>query len=107
MLLDKQKFKAFKPKLLQVDIPELDGFVYARSLTANQLREAERAREDGAEGVDLLYMQAICAICDETGKPIFAEDDKELVANLPFSVVKRMSEAVQEASGISPVKNSE
>lgn len=104
-MLNKQNLKTYKPKVIKVELPELDGFVYAKSLTANELRLADKAREDGLDGLDLLYPQVICAICDEDGNPIFSENDKNIIADLPFSVVKKMSEAVNIASGIDSVKN--
>ena len=100
MFLDRDSLKNYKPKLVQVDIPELDGYVYVRSLTTAELRHAEESRSEGADSTELIYWQVLCGVCNAEGDTIFTKNDESIIADLPFSVVAKLSEAVNEASGL-------
>jgi len=105
MILTKQDFLTAKPRLLKVDLPDLEGEVFVKSLTPKQMEESQVAQEAGATGVDLLYKQVLACVCDDEGRRIFDDSDKALIENLPFRVVKKLADAVNDASGIDPVPN--
>jgi len=104
-MIDRKSFLGFKPKTMKVEIPEFEDYVYVTSLTTRELQEAEAARAEGADSAELLYKQVLCCVCNEDGQPIFQKTDREIVENLPFAVVKRLSEAVNEISGLGEPKN--
>jgi hypothetical protein len=104
-MLDREAFRTHKHKTVRVELPELDDHVFVRSLTTRELQEAERANVEGADGIDLLYRQVLCAVCDEDGHPVFKAEDEPIVSSLPFGVVKILSEAVNEISGLNDPKN--
>jgi hypothetical protein len=75
---------------------EINGeTVWIRPLTLREgLRFDELAKTGG---VPLLAFMVATVVTDESGKPLFAEDDPE-IQDIPADVINQLSEAVKKVS---------
>lgn len=77
-------------------VPELDGTVGVRSITAAE--RAEFLECDGALGVVWLCLRGLA---DAQGCRIFADADTESLGEVSYRALRRMAEAVKAESGLS------
>lgn len=107
--LNRDSFRTYKAPVEEMEVKELGGCVFVRGLTTRELRTAEQAvAKGGNSNIDLLYMQVLCAVVDEDGNKMFKGGDKSILEDLPFSVIQRLAEKVNELTGLGdkPKKNS-
>lgn len=90
-------------KTKAVDVPELGpgAVVIVRELTARRALEIGAAIRSEAR-VDAMILWVIAAAVDEAGAPLFTEaEDREMLAEMPASVILRLSNAAIALNGFS------
>lgn len=98
---------AKKPSLVKLEIPELEGEVYIKSLPLAERLEyeksiAEQTSDDSDAQADSKYnitphiLTFIYHVCDEKGKLLFTQDDIEALSGLPYAIFRKVNEAVVE-----------
>lgn len=102
MILTKDQILAFKPKLKEVEVPELGGSVCIRVMSGydrdifNQLWDAPENK-----GKNVMPDLLVRSIVDAEGVRVFADDEKEkLVKTLDFRVLGRIGAEVMELNGM-------
>jgi len=95
-------------KIEQVDVPEWNGSVFVRSITAAERGQIEEAAAKFKEskGKDSFARTftvkfASLAICDEDGKRLFEDKDIALLQQKNAAAIARIAEAAQRLSGFS------
>jgi hypothetical protein len=95
-------------KIEQVDVPEWEGIVYVRSISAGErgMIEEAAAKFKESKGKDPFARNftvkfASLALCDETGKRLFRDEDIALLQQKNAAAVSRVAEAAQRLSGFS------
>jgi hypothetical protein len=76
------------------------GEVYVKQVTGSDF---DFVRHDNKGNLDQRGMFArlvVAGLCDEDGKPLFKRSDVAAVNDMPFGVLKTLSEIVQDHSGI-------
>lgn len=93
-------------KIEQVDVPEWNGSVFVRSITAAERGQIEEAAAKFKEskGKDSFARTftvkfASLAICDEEGKRLFDDKDIALLQQKNAAAIARIAEAAQRLSG--------
>lgn len=93
-------------KIEQVDVPEWDGHVFVRSITAAERGQIEEAAAKFKEskGKDAFARTftvkfASLALCDEQGKRLFEDKDIALLQQKNAAAIARVAEAAQRLSG--------
>lgn len=96
-------------KMLLVEVPELGGSIYMKSLGGkNLLRYKERIEQlektnpeiDAYNALELMAFLVSLVACDETGTAIFTEEDAKLLAETNMFVLQRLSTKALEVSGL-------
>lgn len=93
VLTKSQFLNATKDSLKRVEIPELGGAVYVRSVRGNEwmeFRDAVVNRQGEVIENTMMARLVALTICDAGGKRLFANDDWELVNNLPLPRLMRV-----------------
>src|SRR5204862_7582190 len=76
----------------EIDLPELAGSVFVRSMSAGQRDRLENAFLK-SPGQHVRARVAAYCLCDEKGDPLFSEADLPALSDLPASVLDRVYEA--------------
>jgi hypothetical protein len=109
-MLTRGDFLSNNLKCELVEVPELDGSVYVRELSARQLMlfrdRVEVLQKVNPEltvssGLELMALVLSLSVCDESGTPLFTEADANGLADGKFSVLLNLSTKAMEMSGIS------
>lgn len=88
----------------QVLVPDLPGAeVYVRMLPANRRQEMVTL----AEADDGLERLVILSAVDASGDPIFTDEDKDALGNVPLSVLNQIVEAFFDHNGWSEAGRAE
>lgn len=99
-------------KIQVVNIPEWEGDVYVRGLTAgerDQFEESNLIRDkDKKRGLttydvrvaDTRARLVVMAVCDEKGNRLFTDDDIEAVSSLSSAAVSKLYSVAAALSGI-------
>ncbi len=99
-LLTRDQLLTFRPPNSTIEVPELGGSVLVRSLSGREVDQIVRLESSGTESVSVQAKIVRLAVCDTEGKPIFADEDEEKIAALPFAAIARIAKAISEASGL-------
>ena len=89
---------------IEVEIPEwgdaMNGDrVFSRGMTAGEVERFGRAMNEG-DMEDVMARIVVQTTVYETGLRVFGDDDVEAVSRKNSSVVKRLFDAAQKASGL-------
>lgn len=76
----------------EIDLPELAGSVFVRSMSAGQRDRLENAFLK-SPGIHVRARVAAYCLCDEAGNLLFTEADLPDLSDLPASVLDRVYEA--------------
>ena len=95
-------------KIESVEVPEWEGAVYVRSISAAErgLIEEAAAKFKESKGKDgfartFTVKFASLALCDEQGKRLFEDKDIALLQQKNAAAISRIAEAAQRLSGFS------
>ena len=85
-------------KVRKVPLPEMAvkgaDHVYVRSLNAQEAMALQDI--DDKKPVDGLVAICLLGMCDKRGAPLFSVNDRDKVADLPFTVLNRCADALFE-----------
>lgn len=106
MKLTRENFLEYTPKLKEVQVTELGGTVWIRSLTAAEQSKMvdignkfEKASgQDRMRNIVLRVIQ--WAVVDENGKPIFISDDIPAMMNKPAWIWMELQDEILAYSGM-------
>ena len=105
MALNKQQILAVRDiKIEELYIPEWDGSIYIKTMTAEERDKFEEAifiKDSGKRKTDLSGLRAkMCAfvICDEEGNRLFSEAEVEALSKKSAAALTRIFEKAQEIS---------
>lgn len=96
--LTRDAFRAFDcaANRIEVEVPELAGSVWIRSLTLTEVNEIQVAASKSK--TTSIYGPLLArAVCDDEGKPILEVGD---VRDLPIAIVTRLAKAAMAHNGI-------
>ncbi len=97
-------------KLELVEVPDLGGSVYLRELSTGQRLEyrerivqlqAINPQIGPANSLEIMALMISFSACDETGVPLFKEEDVKALADNSPNALMELSIKVMELSGIS------
>jgi hypothetical protein len=104
MSVDIEAVKSRKRTVSKVSMPEWDGHVYVRELSAASmlsLRELSEPSNNGkANAVDVLVGWVIAGTADDNGKCIFADEDSEWLRDEPYALLDRLVYAIWTFNGL-------
>jgi hypothetical protein len=92
-----------------VEVPELDGSLYLRELSARQLlhynERIEQLKNGSADmtpaaSIELMSLLVSLSACDSNGELLFSEEDARQLADHSIGVITRLGTQVLKASGI-------
>lgn len=85
-----------------VEIPELQGGVYLRQMTAGDVMAfAERAQSKDEGDRENVVLETIAkSVVNEDGVRLFADDDIQKLRDMPISIFNKLSGAINEMTGI-------
>jgi hypothetical protein len=86
-----QLLGAIVPEFKQVDVPELGGHVYVRTMALGELFGINTS-DNSQAAVSLI----VAGVCDHEGKALFTRDDAEALSKVQAKVAKRLAEAVSD-----------
>lgn len=93
-----------KAEVEKIDVPEWNGVVYARRLSA---ADAEAmglfTQTDQAASGRLMLTMLVNCLTDENGERLFADDDTAAIAAADFKIVVRLFQAVAKVNGLDAV----
>lgn len=98
MILTREQILAAKLKIAKVTVPEWDGEVYVRELTAKEQELAEERVK--ANGKDNAAWVASLTLCDELGNNLFTEKDIPELSKLSGNVLTRVILETSKLSGL-------
>jgi hypothetical protein len=109
-LLKRSAFTSIPRKTVEVEIPELKGFVRLREMNGTERDTFEvsafRDNGDGKTRIDPMYLRArLVARClvDEADKRIYGDDEiEQLSQDFPASILGRLFDAAQKLNGVDP-----
>ena len=106
MSLTAEQIKAAPLKVERVETPEWgeDSFVFARVLPAKYATQIVNWNSDDSKTEeDTVVTWAIWGMCDESGTPLFTDDDKEAVAGMAWPALQRVAMAAVDLNQLSVV----
>lgn len=96
------------PRMERVDLPEWDGFIYVREMSAKARDAFENSTvtldANGNLEKDLTNYRAkfvVLTACDETGKLVFSMDDARWLGERQVRTVQKIFDAAQKLNGVS------
>lgn len=101
MTLGIESFRKATLRRESVSVPEMDGDVFVRVLTLQEVREIQRAQKD-MEPLDLYPKLVRMASVNEDGSPLFGASDVALIEGLPWPVVEAIAHKALDISGMTP-----
>lgn len=106
MALDKAAILAkAKPRIIEVQVPEWDGTVYLREITAGQRDQFDAwqlAQTDDTRFRDIRARLLVMSLCDADGNLMFSISEITTVSDFPASVVNRLWESAIDLNGMRP-----
>ena len=84
-----------------VSVPEWNGDVYVRGLTAGQRDRLESVFTTGGDRTNVRALIAVMCTVDQDGNRLFTDVDIELLADKNAKALDRIFEAVMKVSGLS------
>lgn len=86
----------------EVECPDLGGTVLVRGLTCEEMQNFQDnvIAKNKDRGVFLSRRLVEMAAIDEDGSPLFAGEDKAILARLSWPAVEPIAEAIMELSGM-------
>lgn len=107
MALSKEQILAIRDiKIEEFYVPEWDGSIYIKTMTAEERDKFEEAifiKDSGKRKTDLSGLRAkLCAfvICDEEGKRLFSDAEVEALGKKSGAALTRIFEKAQEISSM-------
>lgn len=106
-------FAADDLELTLVDVPEWGGSVYLRAMTGLERDTFETASLKYSNTKDPSFLRnfrakfVLACVVDADGKPLFKENQLDKIASKSAKVLDRLSEKIQELSGIEKKKDKE
>jgi hypothetical protein len=107
-LVGREQFLALgkRPRRMEpVDIPELGGNLYVRSLTASERDQWEfdtaRERAKGKAG-NFRARLLVLAACDQSGAPLFRPEDAEVIGAMEQSIVEAVVDRAWKLNRMTP-----
>lgn len=110
MALSKQDIIKVKDSVVErVDVPEWNGEVFLRSITASERGQIEAAAASFREskGKDASFARTFTvkivamSLCDENGARLFSDDEVAHLGQKNARVIARLAERAQHLSGFS------
>ena len=105
MALSKEQILAVKDiKIEEFFVPEWDGSIYIKTMTAEERDKFEEAvfnKDNGKRKTDVSGLRAkLCAfvICDAEGQRLFTENEVETLSKKSAAALTRIFEKAQELS---------
>lgn len=96
MTLSRDQLLGFNDdRIGRVDVPELGGEVCVATLTVAETDKISNLDPKASANVELMILGA----CDEDGKRLFTEKDRDSLRKLPNDVVKTIAKAVMAHNG--------
>lgn len=100
-MLTRESIFANRPAALEpLEVPEWNGTVYIRAMTAAEFKVWQDAAKD-LSGEAVAVSLIIAAVADESGKPLFTAADVPALLEMPNAVIQRIYFAVEERNIVS------
>lgn len=96
----KDKLFNLKPQVFPVEIEQLGEPLYVRALNAAEMESYGKEAQSGTLESPMSTL-ALMGTVDEKGDRFFVEEDIERLQQLDARIVKKLAEAIIEASGLS------
>lgn len=96
---------AAKLKIIAVEVPEWNGTVHLREMTAGQRDQFDAlqlAADEASRFQDIRARLLVMCLCDESGALMFAGSDVATVSGFPSGVVSRLWESCLDINGMRP-----
>ena len=97
--MDRDSFFARKVSTTSVDLDDGTS-LHVRKLSQAEVRELQRKYSAEDKTVDGLAFVMCCCVVSKDGERMFADDDLDRIAELPFDDVSRVANAVMRFSGM-------
>jgi hypothetical protein len=95
-----QILNAYDLPLKEVQVPEWDGKVFVRMMTAGERDAFEAAQQGGNPHRDLRARLAVATVCDDGGQPLFTADDVAALSGKSARALDRIFAAAAKHNGI-------
>lgn len=96
MPLTRDTFLAARtPRIRRVEVPELDGHVHVRMMSAAE-RDAFEAAHLKAKDANFRARLVVATACDESGVLLFQPADAAAVGNQPAALIEPIAKAAAE-----------
>jgi hypothetical protein len=106
MALDKAAIlQKAKPRLIEVSVPEWDGTVFLREITAGQRDQFDAwqlAQTEDTRFRDIRARLLVMSLADAEGNLLFSMGEIATVSGFPASVVNRLWESAIDLNGMRP-----
>lgn len=83
-----------------IEVPEWGGAVFIRHLSAAELEETGFL-DEGSNGAEMPVRILAACLADETGSPLFAQEDAKVLADAEFAVILRVFAEAARINGLS------
>lgn len=105
-LLTKEQLLKKNLPVERVELPELGGEIYVRTLTANERDEYEAQhvakKEEGNQFENFRGRFAALVVCDEQGNRIFTDEEASLLGEQSAKILDRIFDVGQRLNGMAP-----
>ena len=94
-----------KLRIIPVEVPEWNGTVYLREMTAGQRDQFDALQLASDESTRFQNIRArllIMSLCDESGALLFTGADIPTVSGFPAGIVNRLWESCLDLNGMRP-----
>ena len=86
-----------------VSVPEWDGDVYVRSISAAERERWEKRIGEDSEGDKIYAGFAALVLCDEAGNRLFSQDKVEFLGRKSSAALKRIFDAGRRLNAMTEV----
>jgi hypothetical protein len=93
-MIDREAILRIKRPQRTVDIPDWNGSVTVRAITAGEyLALVQKMKDDKDHAV---FLWIIAAACNDDGSPLFKDDDLTFLEGQPYKVIEALLEPILE-----------
>lgn len=106
--LDKDAILGKGPRLVKVEVPAWDGFVWVRELGIGDRLAFQGSVADNPKAKDNWVRLGLLTICDESGDCLFTDDDLPQLMGVAGAALEDVLEETMRLNGfLSPVEREE
>jgi hypothetical protein len=99
-VFDREALLALRPKFERVEVPEFGCAVHVREWSGRERADWESWAAEDHASIETLVRMVIQGVCDDSGQPIFNDDDAEAVGEMPAEGLLRVARAVMRINAL-------